>query len=51
MLKYVEDQPGLVVESQWRVECVMRSCACLCEWVLGDIRRILHHKAASAVYV
>lgn len=31
MLNCVEDQPDLVEESQWRVGCVMRSCACLCE--------------------
>ncbi len=51
MLKCVESQLGLVVGSQLRVGCVMRSCACPCEWILGDTRRTLHHEAASAVYV
>ena len=31
MQNCVENQPDLVVESQWSVGCVMRSCACLCE--------------------
>lgn len=31
ILSSVEDQPDVVVESQWRVGCVMRSCACLSE--------------------
>lgn len=50
-LKCVEDQPSLVVGSQRCVGCVMRSCACLCEWGFGDTRRILHHEAASEVFV
>ena len=32
MRNCVENRQGLVVESQWSVGCVMRSCACLCEW-------------------
>ena len=51
MLRCVEDQPGLVVGSQWRVGRVMTSCACLCELVLQYTGRALHHEAVSAVYV
>lgn len=48
-LNRVVDQLGWVVGSQWHVACVMRSCVCLCEWVSVDVRRTLHHEAASAV--
>lgn len=51
ILNCLEDQPGLVVGSQWRVGCVMRSCACLYDWISGGTRRTLHHEEGSVVFV